>query len=172
MFNINNFKKFFNNLDKYPFADLTKNQKKVLKNNKKAKKLLNKINQSFKRVSEPMLTRIKHSMELESGAIIELDETLDLKPDDCYCVEEFISPNVIEVMDRFEDSETYNKTWFVKLQGIPDDNDPEELKKLICIGHYVGVIPYKKDNEGRIISDVSLNNININKQFKRYKKEF
>ena len=158
MFNINNFKKFFNNLDKYPFADLTKNQKKVLKNNKKAKKLLNKIDQSFKRVSEPMLNRVKNS--------------IDLKPDDCYCVEEFISPNVIEVVDRFEDSETFNKTWFVKLQGIPDDNDPEELKKLICIGHYVGVIPYKKDNEGRIISDVSLNNININKQFKRYKKEF
>ena len=88
------------------------------------------------------------------------DAPLDFKPD-YYRVTKIVSSNVIEV----------EKTWFIKLQGIPDDNDPDELKKWIKEDNIVRVIPYRRNEEARIISDVWLGNTHINRQLKNYNPE-
>ena len=82
------------------------------------------------------------------------------KPD-FYRVSKIVDCNVIEV----------DETWFVKLQGIPDDNDPEELKKWLKVDNHVRIIPYARNHEGRIISDVWIGNTHVNRQFKKYEKE-
>ena len=79
---------------------------------------------------------------------------------DYYQVTKLVKPNVLEV----------EGTWFVKLKGVDDDStDPEELEKWLKKGNIVRVIPYERNNEARIISDVWLGNTHINRQFSNYK---
>ena len=60
--------------------------------------------------------------------------------------------------------------WFVKLKGVGDDTHIEELKKWIKKDNVIKVIPYIRRNDAKIISDVWIGNIFINRQFKNYNK--
>ena len=82
---------------------------------------------------------------------------LNFKPD-WYKITKLIGPNVLEV----------ENTWFIKLKGISDNTPKEELEKWLKEGNIVRVIPYRRNNEARIISDVWLGNTHINRQFSSY----
>ena len=60
-------------------------------------------------------------------------------------------------------------TWFIKLKGVGDDTSKEEFTKWLKENYMVRVIPYRRDNTARIISDVWLGNTHINRQFTNYK---
>jgi len=78
-----------------------------------------------------------------------------------YKITQVIEPNVIEV----------EGTWFVKLKGVSDFTPQEEIKKWLKQGNIVRVIPYRRNNDARIISDVWLGNTHINRQFVNYKRD-
>lgn len=76
-----------------------------------------------------------------------------------YKITKLIGANVLEIED----------TWFIKLSGIDDNTPEEEIKKWLKEGNIVRVIPYSRSKDARIISDVWLGNIHINRQFANYK---
>ncbi len=75
-----------------------------------------------------------------------------------YRVTKLIAPNVIEVED----------TWFIKLKGVGEQTEKEELEKWLSQGDFVKVLPRSVANDARIISDVWLGSIHINRQFSSY----
>lgn len=75
-----------------------------------------------------------------------------------YKITSLVEPNVIEI----------ENTWFIKLKGVGDNTELEELKKWLKEGYIVRVIPYQRNNAARIISDVWLGNTHINRQFLSY----
>ena len=83
---------------------------------------------------------------------------LNFKPD-WYRITKLIGSNVLEVED----------TWFIKLKGIDDNTPEDEIKKWLKEGNIVRVIPYSRSKDARIISDVWLGNIHVNRQFANYK---
>lgn len=87
-----------------------------------------------------------------------MSTVLNFKPD-YYKVTRLLAPNVLEV----------EGTWFIKLKGVSDNTPPEELKKWLKEENIVRIIPYRRNNEARIISDVWLGSIHINRQFPNYK---
>ena len=89
-----------------------------------------------------------------------MNENLNFKPG-YYKITKLVEPNVIEIED----------TWFVKLKGVSDTTPKEEIKKWLKEGNIVRIIPYKRSNDARIISDVWLGNTHINKQFFNYKRD-
>ena len=89
-----------------------------------------------------------------------MSTALNFKPD-YYKITRLLESNVLEVED----------TWFIKLKGVNDSVSPEELKKWLKEGDIVRIIPYRRNNEARIISDVWLGNTHINRQFSSYKKD-
>ena len=85
-------------------------------------------------------------------------ESLDLKPG-FYRVTRIFEPNVVEVNDM----------WFIKLKNVNDTHKGKgELSKWLQKGHFVKIVPYKRSGDARIISDVWLGNIHINKQLSAY----
>ena len=78
-----------------------------------------------------------------------------------YKVTKLIKPNVIEVDD----------TWFIRLEGVGEDLKTNELNKWLKIGNSIRVVPYERSNDARIISDVWLGRVHINRQFSNYKKK-
>ena len=82
---------------------------------------------------------------------------LNFKPD-WYKITKIIGPNVLEV----------ENTWFIKLIGIDDNTPKEELQEWLKEGNIVRVIPYSRNDEARIISDVWLGNTHINRQISSY----
>ena len=89
-----------------------------------------------------------------------MSTALNFKPD-YYKITRLLEPNILEV----------EETWFIKLKGVNDSAPPEELKKWLKEGDIVRIIPYRRNNEARIISDVWLGNTHINRQFSNYKKD-
>ena len=87
-----------------------------------------------------------------------MSDNLNFKPS-WYTITKLIEPNVIEV----------EGTWFIKLKGVGDDASPEEIKKWLKTDYVVRIIPYRRDNMARIISEVWLGNTCINRQFSNYK---
>lgn len=85
---------------------------------------------------------------------------LDFKPG-YYTITKLIEPNVLEV----------NKTWFIKLKGISDNTSTGELGKWLKQNNVVRIVPYRRNSEARVISEVWLGNTHINRQFACYKKE-
>ena len=90
--------------------------------------------------------------------IIKMKDNLYFEPG-WYKITKLWPPNVLEVED----------TWFIKLKGVGDDTPKEELTKWLKENYMVRVIPYRRDNTARIISDVWLGNTHINRQFTNYK---
>ena len=90
---------------------------------------------------------------------LNMQTNLNFNPD-WYKITKLISPNVLEV----------ENTWFIKLKGVGDSTPKEELKKWLKEGNIVRVIPYWRNDEARIVSDVWLGNTHINRQFPGYKK--
>lgn len=76
-----------------------------------------------------------------------------------YKITKIFGPNVLEI----------NGTWFVKLKGISDNTDKNEIKEWLREGNSIRVVPYERNDEARIISDVWLGETHINRQFKNYK---
>ena len=87
-----------------------------------------------------------------------MPENLDFVPD-YYKITKLVKPNVLEV----------EGTWFIKLKGVADNTNPKELEKWLKEGNIIRVIPYRRSNDARIISDVWLGNTHINRQFSNYK---
>ena len=87
-----------------------------------------------------------------------MSDNLYFKPD-YYKITNLLAPNVIEV----------ENTWFIKLKGIDDNADIKELSKWLKEGNIVRVIPYSRNEDARIVSDVWLGNTHINRQFSNYK---
>ena len=75
-----------------------------------------------------------------------------------YKITKLVSGNVLEVED----------TWFIELRGVDEDVSEDEIKKWLKEGNIVRVIPYSRNKEARIISDVWLGNTQINRQFSNY----
>ena len=75
-----------------------------------------------------------------------------------YKITKLIAPNVVEI----------EGTWFIKLRGVSDQAEKDELKKWLSTGNLVRVLPRSLTKDARIVSDVWLGNIHINKQFSRY----
>ena len=86
-----------------------------------------------------------------------MSDNLHFEPN-WYTITKLIEPNVLEV----------NDTWFIKLKGVGDDTKPEELKKWLKEGYTVRVIPFWRNNDARIVSEVWLGNTYINRQFSNY----
>ena len=86
-----------------------------------------------------------------------MSKNLYFEPD-YYKITKFLAPNVLEV----------EETWFIKLKGVDDNTNSEELKKWLKEGNIVRVIPYERSPDARIISDVWLGNTHINRQFSNY----
>ena len=82
-------------------------------------------------------------------------------PPGFYEISKLIGSNILEIQG----------IWLVKLQGIKDDNPPEELKKWLKVNNVVRIIPHKRDKYAHVISDVWLGNTHINRQFKEYNEE-
>ena len=78
-----------------------------------------------------------------------------------YRVTKLIRPNVIEVDD----------TWFIRLEGVGEDVKTDELSKWLKVGNSIRIVPYERSNDARIISDVWLGRVHINRQFSNYKKK-
>ena len=76
-----------------------------------------------------------------------------------YKITKFVGANVLEVED----------TWFIKLKGVDDNTPEDEIKKWLKEGNIVRIIPHSRSNDARIISDVWLGNIHVNRQFANYK---
>ena len=89
-----------------------------------------------------------------------MNENLNFEPG-YYKITKLIEPNVIEI----------EGTWFIRLKGVSDNTEPEELKKWLKESNVVRIIPYSRSNDARIISDVWLGNTYINRQFSNYKDE-
>ena len=89
-----------------------------------------------------------------------MNENLNFKPE-YYKITKLIEPNVIEV----------EGTCFIKLKGVSDTTPKDEIQKWLKKDNIVRVVPYRRDSDARIISDVWLGNTQINKQFTNYKKD-
>ena len=89
-----------------------------------------------------------------------MNTNLHFKPE-YYKITQLVEPNVIEV----------EGTWFIKLKGVSDSTPKEEIKKWLKESNIVRVVPYRRDNDARIISDVWLGNTHINKQFSNYRRD-
>lgn len=87
-----------------------------------------------------------------------MNKNLNFKPGH-YKITKIIEPNVIEL----------EETWFIKLKGVSDRVPKEEIKKWLKEGNIVRIIPYRRNDDARIISDVWLGNTHINRQFSHYK---
>ena len=57
------------------------------------------------------------------------------------------------------------------MKGVNDSTAPEELKKWLKKGDIVRIIPHWRNKDARIVSDVWLGNIHINRQVSSYKKD-
>lgn len=90
--------------------------------------------------------------------ILEKPPVTDFLGPGYYKITKLVTPNVIEVED----------TWFIKLEGVSDQTEKKELGKWLSEGNLVKVIPRYLSNDARIISDVWLGNIHINRQFSKY----
>ena len=90
----------------------------------------------------------------------ELFETdvLDFLEVGYYRISKLIAPNVLEIED----------TWFIKLKGVGENTPKEELEKWLSKDDFIKVIPRSLREDARIISDVWLGNIHINRQFSNY----
>ena len=86
-----------------------------------------------------------------------MSKNLYFKPD-YYTITKLLAPNVLEVED----------TWFIQLKGVADNTQPEELRKWLKEGNIVRIIPYERNPDARIVSDVWLGNTHINRQFSNY----
>ena len=89
-----------------------------------------------------------------------MNKNLNFKPG-YYTITKLVGPNVIEI----------EETWFVKLKGVSDHISKKEINKWLKEGNTVRIVPYKRSNDARIISDVWLGNTHINKQFPNYKRD-
>ena len=85
---------------------------------------------------------------------------LNFKPG-YYRVTQLIEPNVIEI----------DGTWFVRLAGVDENTGEGELSKWLNTGSSIRVVPYERSNDARIISDVWLGRVHINRQFSNYQKQ-
>lgn len=85
---------------------------------------------------------------------------LNFKPG-YYRVTQLIEPNVIEI----------DGTWFVRLEGVDENTKEGELSKWLDVGNSVRIVPYTRSNDARIISDVWLGRVHINRQFSNYQKQ-
>ena len=77
-----------------------------------------------------------------------------------YMVTKLYPPDVIEVDD----------TYFIKLKGLVGKTKRSELKSWIKTDFCVRVVPHYRNDEARIVSDVWLGNVHINRQFPNYEK--
>ena len=85
---------------------------------------------------------------------------IDLLEAGYYRITKLIVPNVIEI----------DGTWFIKLKDVGEQTKEDELEKWLSEGDFIKVIPRFVENDARIISDVWLGNIHINRQFSNYDK--
>ena len=83
-----------------------------------------------------------------------------------YKIIKLYGPNVIEV----EDTVGWRRqgAWYVKLKGVGDSSDEKELHKWLKEGQIVRVVPYSRNPDARVVSDVWLGNAHINRQFPGY----
>ncbi len=87
-----------------------------------------------------------------------MNKSLNFEPG-YYKITKIVEPNVVEV----------EGTWFIKLKGVGGSTPKEEIKKWLKEDNTVRVVPYRRGDDARIISDVWLGNTHINKQFPNYK---
>ena len=116
------------------------------------------MNVQCKMTSHSKLYRVSHGGRSSKLSHAYAQPGLLLKPG-YYKVTDLIEPNVIEV----------DGTWFIKLKGVNENVPKKELSKWLKENNIVRVVPYGPPAEdARIISDVWLGNVHINRQFSGY----